>query len=322
MAAAQTIDFSSLAHGTGSPGRGNAKSSHDTGDSGGASGTMKVEEKIARAYHRDLSWRKVLVRLEPDAHNNIVVRRMFANAYGWPVVKHLVDTHFGATYEAMTADDAEGSAEHVVLNGDGDGRKGHVSDGEKGKEVKAGSGDAEAGEEPRGRDLDARRTDGTTSASTSLTPRPHIQQQSTGPQQLPTPPSPSQCSFSVSPSRLDRGLSLTLLPPSPMDREQECQLDLANSAEAHADAEAAQQTVRPMGSAGSCSSSAQWTDRVLEDGDEDHDGYVGEEEVQDSYESDDSQDQGGHKDGQRGRTDGGMNDSGDGTVFSSIRGVR
>ncbi|KAE8145045.1 putative serine esterase-domain-containing protein [Aspergillus avenaceus] len=61
---------------------------------------LKVEEKIARAYHRDLTWRKVLVRLEPDAHNNIVVRRMFTNAYGWPVVKHLVDTHFGH----MTAD--------------------------------------------------------------------------------------------------------------------------------------------------------------------------------------------------------------------------
>ncbi|RDW83980.1 lipase ROG1 family protein [Aspergillus mulundensis] len=56
---------------------------------------LKVEEKIARAYHRGLSWRKVLVRLEPDAHNNIIVRRMFANAYGWPVVQHLVDSHFG-----------------------------------------------------------------------------------------------------------------------------------------------------------------------------------------------------------------------------------
>ncbi|KAL4911878.1 putative serine esterase-domain-containing protein [Aspergillus aurantiobrunneus] len=56
---------------------------------------LKVEEKIARAYHRGVSWRKVLVRLEPDAHNNIIVRRMFANAYGWPVVEHLVDTHFG-----------------------------------------------------------------------------------------------------------------------------------------------------------------------------------------------------------------------------------
>lgn len=66
--------------------------------------SMKVEEKIARAYHHGLSWRKVLVRLEPDAHNNMVVRRMFANAYGWPVIKHLVDTHFADTYAATTAD--------------------------------------------------------------------------------------------------------------------------------------------------------------------------------------------------------------------------
>jgi hypothetical protein len=65
-----------------------------TGVSGGGSG-MRVEEKIARAYHRDLSWRKVLVRLEPDAHNNMMVRRTFANAYGWPVVRHLCDAHFG-----------------------------------------------------------------------------------------------------------------------------------------------------------------------------------------------------------------------------------
>lgn len=68
---------------------------------------VRVEEKIARAYHRDLSWRKVLVRLEPDAHNNIVVRRMFGNAYGWPVVKHLCDTHFANTYSAQTRDEDE-----------------------------------------------------------------------------------------------------------------------------------------------------------------------------------------------------------------------
>ena len=74
---------------------------------------MKVEEKIARAYHRDLSWRKVLVRLEPDAHNNICVRRMFSNAYGWPVIKHLVDTHFSSSFEARTADDKEHNAERA-----------------------------------------------------------------------------------------------------------------------------------------------------------------------------------------------------------------
>ena len=75
--------------------------------------SMKVEEKIARAYHRDLSWRKVLVRLEPDAHNNICVRRMFSNAYGWPVVKHLVDTHFSSGFEATTADAQEPNAERA-----------------------------------------------------------------------------------------------------------------------------------------------------------------------------------------------------------------
>ena len=74
---------------------------------------MKVEEKIARAYHRDLSWRKVLVRLEPDAHNNMIVRRMFANAYGWPVIKHLCETHFANTFSATTADEVESSSERA-----------------------------------------------------------------------------------------------------------------------------------------------------------------------------------------------------------------
>ncbi|KAJ5130186.1 uncharacterized protein N7515_006225 [Penicillium bovifimosum] len=71
-----------------------APNQHPPASIAGSESGLKVEEKIARAYHRDLSWRKVLVRLEPDAHNNIIVRRMFTNAYGWPVVKHLVDTHF------------------------------------------------------------------------------------------------------------------------------------------------------------------------------------------------------------------------------------
>lgn len=75
---------------------------------------MRVEEKIARAYHRDLSWRKVLVRLEPDAHNNMIVRRMFANAYGWPVVKHLCDTHFADTYSAQTRDEDEPAVDRAA----------------------------------------------------------------------------------------------------------------------------------------------------------------------------------------------------------------
>lgn len=79
---------------------------------------MKVEEKIARAYHHDMSWRKVLVRLEPDAHNNICVRRMFSNAYGWPVIKHLVDTHFANSFTASTADDDEPSKERAKPMGE------------------------------------------------------------------------------------------------------------------------------------------------------------------------------------------------------------
>ena len=76
--------------------------------------TMRVEEKIARAYHKDLSWRKVLVRLEPDAHNNMIVRRMFANAYGWPVIKHLCDTHFGDTHAAATRDEHEPATDRAM----------------------------------------------------------------------------------------------------------------------------------------------------------------------------------------------------------------
>jgi hypothetical protein len=76
-------------------------------------GSMRIEEKIARAYHRDLTWRKVLVRLEPDAHNNMIVRRMFANAYGWPVVQHMCDTHFGYTAAAHTRDEEIESEERA-----------------------------------------------------------------------------------------------------------------------------------------------------------------------------------------------------------------
>lgn len=85
---------------------------------------MKVEEKIARAYHKDLSWRKVLVRLEPDAHNNMIVRRMFANAYGWPVIKHLCDTHFADTYAATTADTIESNEDRAKPMAEGVGSHG------------------------------------------------------------------------------------------------------------------------------------------------------------------------------------------------------
>ena len=119
--------------------------------------TMKVEEKIARAYHRDLSWRKVLVRLEPDAHNNIVVRRMFSNAYGWPVIKHLVDTHFSDSYTARTADKQEPNTERAMPMTD--------PVGDDGKEVKDRP-------KPRSSSMDEQRdTLGDLTASASSRPR-------------------------------------------------------------------------------------------------------------------------------------------------------
>ncbi|KAM3078272.1 hypothetical protein ACMFMF_004676 [Clarireedia jacksonii] len=97
---------------------------------------MKVEEKIARAYHKDLSWRKVLVRLEPDAHNNMIVRRMFANAYGWPVVKHLCDTHFSDDAIARRRDEDTSNAERAKDTGEAPGAEGQeVKDAEADKDM-------------------------------------------------------------------------------------------------------------------------------------------------------------------------------------------
>ncbi|KAG0689801.1 hypothetical protein C6P40_004460 [Pichia californica] len=53
-----------------------------------------LEEKIARRWHQGMSWRKVLVYLQPDAHNNMIVRRRFSNAYGWQVIDHMIESHF------------------------------------------------------------------------------------------------------------------------------------------------------------------------------------------------------------------------------------
>ena len=103
-------------------------SSVQSSDAGTEVGAMKIEEKIARAYHKDLSWRKVLVRLEPDAHNNLIVRRMFANAYGWPVVKHMCDTHFAYTEAALTRDEDEVARERA--------KPAHEAVGEEGEQVK------------------------------------------------------------------------------------------------------------------------------------------------------------------------------------------
>ncbi|KAK4103568.1 DUF676-domain-containing protein, partial [Parathielavia hyrcaniae] len=91
---------------------------------------MRVEEKIARAYHRDLSWRKVLVKLEPDAHNNIIVRRTFANAFGWPVVQHLVEAHFSDAVTARWPDEDEPGVERARDVG--------LAPGEDGRETRPG----------------------------------------------------------------------------------------------------------------------------------------------------------------------------------------
>lgn len=69
--------------------------------------TDNIEENIAREYHKNMTWRKVLVKLKPDAHNNIIVRRRFANAYGWPVIDHLVKNHFGKNIDVEGSIDAE-----------------------------------------------------------------------------------------------------------------------------------------------------------------------------------------------------------------------
>ncbi|ODV78752.1 uncharacterized protein CANTADRAFT_22712 [Suhomyces tanzawaensis NRRL Y-17324] len=60
-----------------------------------------LEEQIAREYHKNMSWRKVIVKLKPDSHNNIIVRRTFSNAYGWPVIEHLVANHFRIPEESQ-----------------------------------------------------------------------------------------------------------------------------------------------------------------------------------------------------------------------------
>lgn len=85
-----------------------------SGEMAADASNVRVEEKIARGYHRDLAWRKVLVKLEPDAHNNICVRRMFANAYGWPVIHHLVEAHFSDSAVARMRTDDEHLGERAL----------------------------------------------------------------------------------------------------------------------------------------------------------------------------------------------------------------
>lgn len=53
------------------------------------------QERIARLWQETMTWRKVLVDLKPDSHNNISVRRRFTNLFGNVAITDLVETHFG-----------------------------------------------------------------------------------------------------------------------------------------------------------------------------------------------------------------------------------
>lgn len=57
--------------------------------------TNRDQERIARAWQETMTWRKVLVDLKPDSHNNICVRRRFTNLFGNVAVSNMVETHFG-----------------------------------------------------------------------------------------------------------------------------------------------------------------------------------------------------------------------------------
>lgn len=60
-----------------------------------------LEGMIERRWNNGLSQREVIVKLKPDVHNNIITKRSFANAYGWPVIDHLIENHFkGSTSES------------------------------------------------------------------------------------------------------------------------------------------------------------------------------------------------------------------------------
>ncbi|SJM87111.1 related to Putative lipase YDR444W [Zygosaccharomyces bailii] len=55
----------------------------------------KLQEEIARSWQESMTWRKVLVDLKPDSHNNIVVRRRFVNLFGNVAINDLAESHFG-----------------------------------------------------------------------------------------------------------------------------------------------------------------------------------------------------------------------------------
>lgn len=65
----------------------------------------RIQERIAREWQETMTWRKVLVQIKPDSHNNIIVRRRFVNLYGYVAVEHMVEHHFGTKVCSELADD-------------------------------------------------------------------------------------------------------------------------------------------------------------------------------------------------------------------------
>ncbi|CAL9735669.1 putative lipase YDL109C [Monosporozyma servazzii] len=56
----------------------------------------RIQERIAWEWQSSMDWRKVLVRIQPDSHNNIVVRRRFTNLYGNVAISHMAEQHFNS----------------------------------------------------------------------------------------------------------------------------------------------------------------------------------------------------------------------------------
>jgi hypothetical protein len=212
---------------------------HDGSANTPDSGSMKIEEKIARAYHKDLSWRKVLVRLEPDAHNNIVVRRMFANAYGWPVIKHLCDTHFAYTAATQVPDEQESNQERA--------KAWDAPVGKGGEEVR---GQTELPKEPA---LDAIAK----ARERSLSPRRHGENEGERPKQM-------------------HKLELRFLPPRRTTSELRESTDVVNEIVSTTTATATaassrSSSLKPLTSRLSRQDSGKWSDRFFEGSEDDSD---------------------------------------------------
>lgn len=99
---------------------------------------LNKQVKIAKKYHTsDLNWRKILVNLPPDAHNNIIVRRRFPNGYGWGVVDHLCEVFMeGGNPSEETKQEKD---QHRIGEGQKIGEGHRIADDSKGNEGELGT---------------------------------------------------------------------------------------------------------------------------------------------------------------------------------------